>query len=146
MITAVLVAILGVIFGLAGRFMSGETVKLRMRARAVGEPRMAVEYLRQDLARAATVLPMAEGGLRIVPEDPIADLEPPIDPETDRSIEYLASEGRLIRQDAEAEVDTVVAVNLTAFDIDQPDGVQTRIFLSAGEGHLERAITLIWEP
>ena len=146
LVTAILVAILGIVFGLAGRFMSGETVKLRKRARAVSELRMAVEYLRQDLARAQSAQAITDGGLRIVPEDPIADLEPPIDPATDRTIEYITSEGRLIRQDAGTETDTVVAVNLAAFDVDHPDGIQTRIYLSAGEGDLTRAVTLIWEP
>ncbi len=144
-VVATLLGIFGVVFGLAGRYMSGQTVQLRLRARVASELRMALEFLRQDFARADTVVP-EKGRLRIVREDPITDLEDPKAWAPGTHVEYVEDEGRLVRIELDPPRKTVVARLISGFKVDQPDGFATHVTILAGEGLLERNVTLVWDP
>ena len=146
MVVATLLGVLGIVFGLAGRYMSGETVRRRLRARVASELRMAVEFLREDLARAAKVSPRDGGGLLIFREAPIDGVEDPAAWVADDPVEYVAKDGRLYRLDPAGLQATVVARHVSTFEAEQPDGLQTRLHIGMGEELQERNVTLIWEP
>ena len=146
MVVATLLGVLGIVFGLAGRYMSGETVRRRLRARVASELRMAVEFLRQDLARAAKVGPRDGGGLVIYREAPIDGLEYPKSWGIDEPLEYVAQGGQLYRLDPETLQPLVVARHISTFHAEQPDGLQTHLHIGVGEDLQERSVTLIWEP
>ena len=144
-VVATLIGIFGVVFGLAGRYMSGETVRLRLRARVASELRMALEFLRQDLARASKVV-AEKDTLRIIREDPIKGLESEKAWPAGTEIVYTTAEDRLIRASEVPASKTVVARLISWFEADQPDGYATHVRIGAGEGPLERSVTLIWDP
>ncbi len=146
MVVATLLGVLGIVFGLAGRYMSGETVRRRLRARVASELRMAVEFLREDLARAAKVGPRDGGGLLIYREAPVDGLENPKSWVADEPLEYVNKGGRLYRLDPGSLQALVVARHVSTFKAEMPDGLQTRLHIGVGEDQQERSVTLIWEP
>ncbi|MDJ0522913.1 MAG: hypothetical protein QNJ90_12665 [Planctomycetota bacterium] len=145
-VAATLVAVLGVVFGMAGRFTSGETLRTRQRARAAGELHAVVEHLRQDLARAAVLEIEGSGALTITPERPIDGLEHNRDWSAADGLEYSLAEGKLYRTVLPHRESSVVAVGIEEFELTQPDGETTYVRIAAGEGLLRRQVTLVWGP
>ena len=147
LVAASLVGVLGIVFGLAGRFTSGETMRMRQRARASGELHAVVEYLRQDLARASQITVERGDTLNVKPERPIAGLEDAKAWSASLRIEYSLDGERLLRTTQPERKQTVVALGITGFDVNrEPADDQTTIVIAAGEGLQKRQVTLIWRP
>lgn len=147
LIAASLVGVLGIVFGLAARFTSGETLRMRQRARASGELHAVVEYLRQDLARAAKVTTERGATLNVTPERPIAGLEDAKAWSASLRFEYSLDGDRLLRTVLPEREQAVVATGITAFEVTrEPADDETYVVIAAGEGLLKRQVTLVWKP
>lgn len=144
-VAATLVGVVGIVFGLAGRYTSGETMRLRQRARASGELHAVVEHFRQDLARSIGIKYDGAGRLYILPERPITSLESSKAWPDSAMVEYALDGERLVRTQHPDDVSTVVALGIKAFELNQGDSYELRIHIAAGEGTLRREVTLVWE-
>jgi len=146
-VAATLVAVLGVVIGLIGRYTSGETLHLRRRARTAGELHAAVEYLRKDLARAARVERHGRAGLRIFLERPMDGIEPAAAWAADARITYdRDDEGRLLRSERHQGESLVVAQDIRSFKPERREEGDLAIEVVAGADNVERRVTLIWVP
>jgi type II secretory pathway component PulJ len=126
---------------------AGESILLlRDRAIAVGELRMAIERIEQDLGAAVSATPTADGDLHIVREDATATLEGGMSSGGDAGILYTLANGELVRHDVAPGRSQLIATRLTRFELtDLGDGA-TQIVVGAGHDMGERHVTLTWQP
>jgi hypothetical protein len=119
---------------------------LRDRATAVGEMRLAVERIEQDLGAAVAATPTADGDLQIVREDATATLEGGMSGGTDAGLLYTFSAGNLVRRDVAPGREELVATKLTRFELTDLGGGVTQIVIGAGHDMGQRQVTLMWQP
>jgi len=117
-------------------------LELRDRTQVVGELRLAVENLLQDLG-GAHKLTISGTTLHIEREEATATLAGGWDGSADEGVEYWRDDDDLWRLDVASGRVRLVASRLTAFDVGK-NGKRISIDLSAGEGDAERNLGLRW--
>jgi hypothetical protein len=146
LISATLSCVIVVLAAQAWRPAGASILALRERAASVGELRLAVETLEQDLGAAVECLPTQDGDLAITRESAVAELEGGMQGGVDAGILYTFRDGDLVRHDVAPGREQLVASNFKRFQITDLGGGQTEILLSAGEGLGERKVKLRWQP
>jgi hypothetical protein len=125
---------------------SESIVALQDGATTASELRMAVEILMQDLGAATSATPSAAGGLLVLREESVAELEGGSTGAGDAGIQYTFADGMLTRHDVASGRERIVASHLRAFDITDLGSGSTEIQIGGGSGLEDRKVTLVWQP
>jgi hypothetical protein len=125
---------------------SESIVALQDSAITASELRMAVESLMQDLGAATSATPSAGGGLLILREETVAELEGGSTGAGDAGIQYTFADGQLTRHDVASGRERVVASHLRLFELTDLGSGSTQIQVGGGTGLGDRKVTLVWQP
>ena len=146
LVASMLLAMISIAVMRVGPELTSGTAKLTARARTVGELRIAVESILQDMGGAADVSWMNNDRLEIIREEELAVwLGAWVPGPGDAGIQYeLETEG-LVRTDLALGSAVVVAREIDVFTVTETGNARVTITLGSGEGLAERSLQLIWE-
>lgn len=136
-----------VLLGLASQVstnLSTATKELEVHARNVDDLEVLLAQLSQDLGAAERVSRTAKNSVHLSREPARAALLGVPDAGSDPGIIYGWRNGLLRREDLGLGETIVLSRRLTAFEVFDIGGIETRIAMATGSGDALRQLTLVW--